>query len=332
MNHYLFTIIQAIQKKHLSIYDTFFGTENLYQVCYPKDHRSFFYIIILLLIISIVLALLIFIVKKRNNEKLAAINAVIKQKNQEMVDSIEYALNIQKTIIPTREEFTSIFPKHFIYYQPKDIVSGDFYYSTQVGNNKYLAVVDCTGHGVPGAFLSLLGSQAMDRCIHDDKILHCNEILSQMNRYIKRTLKQMDSDGVKDGMEVSLIRINETENLLEFASAGHNLILVDKEKATRIKGTHLTVGTNEPHVKTGPKSIIFSLSDYKRVVLYSDGIVDQFGENNKKFKTKKLVDLCNGTCDLNVDSFGKRFDKLFTNWMQHKQQVDDTTLIALDLG
>lgn len=316
---------------HMTFYDTFFGEENMNQVCYPKDHQSFFYVIFGLMILTIVLATIIFYFRSKYTKRLKEKNELISNRNHEITDSLKYALGIQKTILPTSDEIDVLFPNSFVYYKPKDIVSGDFYYCAIADGYKYIAVIDCTGHGVPGAFLTLIGNQALNRAIHDDGIRECNEILSQMNRYVKRTLKQMKEDSSKDGMEVSIVRIDQKNDELEFAGAGMDLLLVNNEKVERVRGNRLTVGTDEKHITQGPEKKTFKLSDHSKIILYSDGVVDQFGRNNEKFKTTHLLSFIEERLSVKVREFGAEFSAYFNSWMKDHEQTDDITLIGIDL-
>lgn len=317
--------------EHLTFYDTFFGEENMNQVCYPKDHQSFFYVIFGLMILTIILATIIFYFRSKYTKRLREKNELISNRNHEITDSLKYALGIQKTILPTSDEIDALFPNSYVYYKPKDIVSGDFYYCAVVDGYKYIAVIDCTGHGVPGAFLTLIGNQALNRAIHDDSIRPCNEILSQMNRYVKRTLKQMKEDSIRDGMEVSIVRVDQKSDELEFAGAGMDLLLVNKDKVDRIRGNRLTVGTDEKHITQGPDNKTFKLSDYTKLILYSDGIIDQFGRNNEKFKTNHLLAFIEERASVRIKEFGSEFSSYFNNWMKDHEQTDDITLVGIDL-
>lgn len=316
---------------HLTFYDTFFGEENMNQVCYPKDHQSFFYVIFGLMIVTIILATVIFYFRSKYTKRLKEKNELISNRNHEIMDSLKYAVGIQRTILPTKDEIEVLFPNSFVYYKPKDIVSGDFYYCAVVDGFKYIAVIDCTGHGVPGAFLTLIGNQALNRAIHDDGIRHCNEILSQMNRYVKRTLKQMREDSIQDGMVISLVRFDHKNDEMEFAGAGMDLLLINKEKVERIRGNRLTVGTDEKHITQGPDNKIFKLSDYSKIVLYSDGIIDQFGRNNEKFKTRHLLTFIEERLTIPAEKFGAEFSSYFQDWMKNQEQTDDITLIGIDV-
>lgn len=316
---------------HLTFYDTFFGEEGLNQVCYPKDHQNFFYAIFGLMVLTIVLASVIIYSRYRYARKIKENSNLVEMRNNEIEESLRYALGIQKTILPSDDDFNSYFKDNFIFYKPKDIVSGDFYYCTELNGLKFLAVIDCTGHGVPGAFLSLIGYQALNRSIHDDKLTKPNDILSQMNKYVKRTLKQMDESSIKDGMVISLVKIDETNDKLEFAGAGMDLLLLNETGINKIKGNRLTVGTDEKHVKTGPDNQEFKLTDYTKLFMYSDGVVDQFGTTQEKFKTKRLLEFLDKTIEKEMKVVGQLFSEEFIDWQGSEEQIDDVTFIGISL-
>lgn len=316
---------------HLTFYDTFFGEEGLNQVCYPKDHQNFFFAIFGLMLLTIVLAGVIIYSRSRYTRKINENALLVSKRNCEIEESLRYALGIQRTILPSDEEFKKHFQDSFIFYRPKDIVSGDFYYCTEVGTSKFVAVIDCTGHGVPGAFLSLIGYQALNRSIHDDKLTKPNDILSQMNKYVKRTLKQMEESSIQDGMVISLVKIDYVNDQLDFAGAGMDLLMVKDEEIIKVKGNRLTVGTDEKHVKSGPENHEFRLSSYSRLFMYSDGVVDQFGNTQEKFKTKRLLEFLGKSVDLDMKTIGGSFTSLFSEWQGKEEQIDDVTLIGIHL-
>jgi len=316
--------------EHLNFWDTLFGSEEEYQVCYPKDHQSFFYAIFALSLISLGMAVSIFYGFRRYNRKLKKISALIQEKNTEMLDSIRYAQRIQNTILPTSAEFNSILPKGFVIYQPKDIVSGDFYWVHEVGHKKIIAVIDCTGHGVPGAFLSLIGSNALVRAVKEEKELSPSLIFDRMNDDVKESLNQLKASDVMDGMEGAIVVYDMQRHIIEFSGARMNLIHVSNGQLELIRGSKLTVGTVEEHVQGPPESIERAISKGDSIYMYSDGVVDQFGANDRgKFKISRLKELLLEVGAMEIEQQEQVIRTTLDQWRGNEEQIDDLTMIGV---
>lgn len=307
-----------------------FGSEEEFQVCYPKDHQSFFYMIIALSLISIGMAIFIFFSFRKYNRKLKKIGDLVQVKNTEMLDSIRYAQRIQNTILPTKEEFNTILPNGFVIYQPKDIVSGDFYWVHQIGRKKIIAVIDCTGHGVPGAFLSLIGSNALKRAVIEEQELSPNQIFHRMNAYVKDSLGQLGSSDARDGMEGAIAIYDEEKQVIEFSGARMNMIHVTNGELNILRGSKLTVGTVEEHVKGPPISTEVKIENGDNIYLYSDGVVDQFGDRNQgKFKISRLKELVLKVEALDPEIQEFTITSTLKNWQGAEDQVDDLTMVGV---
>ena len=318
--------------EHLTFWDTFFGSEEDFMVCYPKDHQSFFYAIIVLTIASIFMAFFIFYSYRKYNRKLEKYSSLVQEKNTEMLDSIRYAQRIQNTILPSKEEFETVLPSGFVIYQPKDIVSGDFYWVKQVGNKKVIAVIDCTGHGVPGAFLSLIGHTALSRAVLDNGQLVPSGILHQMNNYVKQSLRQFEASDVTDGMEGAIVVLDEVNHSLQFAGARMNIIHSSGGELNLIRGSKLTVGTVEDHVSGPPVDVNISLNTGDGIYLYSDGVVDQFGKRNSgKFKISRLKELLTKVTGQSSTEQEHQIRSAFENWKGDTEQIDDLTIVGIKI-
>jgi serine phosphatase RsbU (regulator of sigma subunit) len=314
----------------LTFWNTFFGDEHEYMVCYSKDHQGFFIAIILLLIVLVGLIFWIVYNAKKNAKYLNQINKHVSEKNQDLIDSITYAKSIQNTIIPKEKEFSELLPNGFVFHEAKDIVSGDFYWVTKKNNRTYVVIVDCTGHGVPGAFLSLIGHQALVRAIHDDGITLPNMILDRMNDYVKKSLRQMEMSGVNDSMDAAIIALDDNPNQLEFSGAKMNLIHVQNQKINVIKGAKLSVGSVESHIKEPPKNEIVNIISGDCFYIHSDGYVDQFGgQQNTKYKTSNLKEFVKKISVLPIQSQKLAFESEFFNWKGDNKQIDDVTIIGI---
>ncbi len=314
-------------KENLSFKDVFFGSEDAYMVCYPKDHKMLINNIILLSLASVIF-LSLFLYNRIKNAKLHKENSeLLTKKNKDITDSINYAKHIQDTILPDAGTLASI-GEHFVFYKPKDIVSGDFYFAAHLKEAVIIAVVDCTGHGVPGAFLSLLGQTALSRALYDDKLTNPSQILDQMNSFVKSTLKQNNEEALRDGMEVGIAHICKKTNKVEFAGATRSMIWISNGESKTFNGDKFTVGSYQPHISKPPVTYEFQAKKGDMIYLFSDGITDQFGgPNNKKIKKEifaGLVEIYSRDMSSQKDYFETKLKK----WQGLNEQTDDMVLIG----
>ena len=319
--------------EHLTFSDTFFGNEDDYQVCYPKDHRSFFYFIILFAVTSTLFGIIIIRNIRKHNIILKKVNALIEEKNKDLIDSITYSKRIQNTILPKQEVISKTLPQSFVLYKPKDIVSGDFYWYHTDLDYSYLAVVDCTGHGVPGAFLSLIGNTAINKAVKEDKLKDTSSILDKMNNYVKEMLQQQGDNELKDGMEVALCRIDTKNMEVQFSGANLGLIQVSDGNYTVHKGSKCSVGSVQPHVFAPPTAQNIKVKKGDTFYMHSDGIVDQFGGiEGKKFKSSGLKTLALQLNSSTMEEQCIQFNKEFAAWKGDLAQVDDVCVIGFRIG
>ena len=208
-------------------------------------------------------------------------------RNRDITDSITYAKRIQFAILPSDIPFS----KTFIVFKPKDIVSGDFYWMNIAGGKEFLAAVDCTGHGVPGAFMSFIGYTSLNKIIIEQGIYKPSDILNRLNEEVATTLHQKGEDIVNDGMDIALICYSPETGILEYAGAFNPLIVVRKGELIEIKADRFAIGRATGSEKTFTNHEI-QLEEGDALYLYSDGYADQFGgPEGKKFKTAALKEL-----------------------------------------
>jgi tetratricopeptide (TPR) repeat protein len=276
--------------------------------------------------------------KKKANEALDKKNQEIEQqkktveeKNHEITSSIEYAKRIQDAIMPSMDEIRSALPNSFVYYQPKGIVSGDFYWFAKQKDTSFIAAVDCTGHGVPGAFMSMIGNDHLNQIVNVEKLSKPDEVLNRLHHEIQVTLKQ--KHGVTDnhdGMDIALCAINHTENKLLFSSANRYLYHIRENELSEIKGDHFNLGgimhedvrhynLHEVDIQKGDVFYVFS-----------DGVSDQFGgDKSKKFGYKRLKELLMSLHQKPMDEQKDIFEKTLKDWMGEEDQIDDFLLIGI---
>jgi serine phosphatase RsbU (regulator of sigma subunit) len=287
------------------------------------------------LLIIIVIAYFLY---KQNREKNAANlllkeqNTIITEKKQEIEHSIQYAKGIQNALLPSIKEIKSVFPQGFIYYLPKDVVSGDFYWFHKLGDDFYLVAADCTGHGVPGALMSIVGMDKITQAIFEKKITEPKAILEFLNIEIKNTLKQHDDETKqRDGMDLALVKINVKTNTLDFAAANRPLYIVRDGKLTEYKSDKVAIAgfTPDNHVF---KQTTLQLSKGDRLYLTTDGYADQFGgAESKKFMTKNFKALLESLPEGDMNEQEKVVVNSHVNWKGHYEQVDDILVVGIKI-
>ncbi|MFC2096543.1 tetratricopeptide repeat protein, partial [Bacteroidota bacterium] len=225
-------------------------------------------------------------------KKVRKANVLLAYQKRQITDSIEYASRIQTAILPPVDYIASVIPDHFIIYKPRDIVSGDFYWITHKDGKTIVAVVDCTGHGVPGAFMSMLGFAFLNEIVNKEKDLKANEILNQLRLYVKQSLHQTGKeDEAKDGMDIALCIIDPVNKKLQYAGAYNPLYLIRDEDFISLKADRMPIGI---HIIEKESFTNHEIDIYKGDIIYifTDGYIDQFGgPNSSKFKTTPFKDL-----------------------------------------
>jgi len=257
-------------------------------------------------------------------------NELIAEKNKEMTDSLNYAKRIQGAILPKTSSIQQTFPQSFILYMPKDIVSGDFYSFNRKNNKALIAAADCTGHGVAGAIMSMIGSSLMNQIINEKGVMDPAEILNQLNLGIIEALKQAENTS-HDGMDVSLCAFD-TENLeLTFAGANRPLWLIRNGSLESYKSDKYPIGgLHIDHTESFTNHRI-PLQKNDAVYLFSDGYADQFGGMlGKKLMTKKFKEVLLSIQDKSMEEQGEYLHQFITDWMGGEfEQVDDMMVIGI---
>lgn len=262
--------------------------------------------------------------KRRKAEEM-----VIMQK-ESITDSIRYASRIQKAALISQENIGNFLPEHFIINKPRDIVSGDFYWINKVNNHIYIIAADCTGHGVPGAFMSMLGITLLNEIITQNYVQDSAEVLNKLRSNIKKTLHQSnDSNTSKDGMDISLAIIDTETNTLQFSGAFNPLYIVRDNELTELKANRMPIG---PHPKENEpfSAQKLTLKDNDLLYLFSDGFIDQFGgEKGKKFKSKNFKQLLLDINQNKIDKQKEIIEDTFMQWKKELSQVDDVLIIGV---
>jgi ligand-binding sensor domain-containing protein/serine phosphatase RsbU (regulator of sigma subunit) len=249
------------------------------------------------------------------------------QKNKDITDSIRYAKRIQFAILPPQLPF----PETFILFKPKDIVSGDFYWLDVVGDLEFLAAVDCTGHGVPGAFMSIIGYNSLNKIVKENKIYKPSDILDRLNYEVISTLQRTDSEGgaIQDGMDMSLICYNKKTRLLQFAGAFNPLWLIRNGELEEIKADRFPIGRSKLEAEKKFTNNEIKMQKGDAIYFFSDGYADQFGgESGKKFKSKPMKDMVLTLQDYPMSKQKQMLERALETWRGEIEQVDDVLVIG----
>ena len=263
------------------------------------------------------------------------IEADIKDKNKKISDSINYAQRIQSSLLPDTGFIQKYFTRSFIFYRPKDVVSGDFPWFLQKGDNIYVAAVDCTGHGVPGALLSFIGYFLLNNIVSADPDLSAAEITEQLHQEVRKTLKQ-DQEGSKgrDGMDLALCKIDPEKQVLEFCGAHRPLFLVREGELLEYQGSRKGIG-GAPLPRKKEKSFENNTIEYQKgdkIFIFSDGLPDQLGGlERKKFQPRRVREALTQDPNYTMAHFARYFPRAFYEWMGNEKQVDDVLLIGIEL-
>ncbi|MFN3342783.1 MAG: tetratricopeptide repeat protein [Flavobacteriales bacterium] len=270
---------------------------------------------------------------KQTNKLLTLRNQEIAQQNKEIKDSIRYAKHIQEAILPSDEWFKKLFPDSFVLYKPKDIVSGDFYWIEDCTDKLLIAAVDCTGHGVPGAFMSIVAHNGLTMAVNVNKLTRPAEILDYLTRHVNTILSQnLESATVRDGMDISLCSIDKKTGMVEYAGANNPLIIArkgqqelfeinaDKQPVGNFSGVSIRPFTHH-EVRVEKGDVIY---------LFSDGYADQFGgEKGKKFKYSRFKSLLKEFSGKSMQEQLHLLNTQFERWRGDLEQLDDVCVVGI---
>lgn len=268
---------------------------------------------------------------EQRTQELLQTNKLLKHKNEEMTDSINYAKLIQEALLAKLDECTRIFPKSFILWKPRDIVSGDFYWQHQNGLHDYIAVVDCTGHGVPGAMMSMIGHQLLNQVVIIKGVSEPAEILEELDNSVDEALLAHTEAGVRDGMDIILCRIDRAKKQISFSGAYRPLFHVSSSGLVEHQGNRSPIGNftiENPNQLFEQHTIDYQKGD--TIYLTSDGYYSQFGgpAGKKMMKTrfKALLE------DVGQLPMNKQYDRLHSfleEWQGNEAQVDDILIVGI---
>jgi len=271
----------------------------------------------------------------QQNEILEKQKDEIESKKEDILDSIKYAKRIQDTILPTSERLNQLIGEHFVFFQPKDIVSGDFYWARKINGKAIVSAIDCTGHGVPGALVSFVGNNALLRVTNEFGLSKPSDILDKLKELVTKAFKHQGDSKVKDGMDMALIAYDKENALVEYAGAHNSLYLIRNEALNEYKADKQPIGYFEKYKPFTNHEIKAQKGDC--IYLFSDGFVDQFGGLNpesrnsggKKYKSKNFKELLLKIHKKPMQQQKETLMEEFFKWKGDLEQLDDVCVIGM---
>lgn len=268
----------------------------------------------------------------KQKEQIEIQKVLVEEKNKDITDSINYASRIQQAILPLIDDVKKVFPESFIFYKPRDIVSGDFYWFAKKGNDVYIAAADCTGHGVPGAFMSMIGHTLLNEILNEKNITDTGKILTELHTQIRKSLKQ-DQQESRDGMDIALCKINVKTLNVQFSGAMRPLYIISNNELIEIKPDKYPIGglqDNDEKREFKSHDVLLKKSDL--IYLFSDGFADQFGgKDGKKFMVKRLKELLLRLSPFDMNYQYNELVRNYMEWLGDGEQIDDILFIGIRL-
>jgi len=277
-------------------------------------------------------------VKKRTNVvtkqnlQLRNQNDKIESQYSEIRQSIHYAKRIQHAILPHNKKFSALFEDHMILYKPKDIVSGDFYWVVAGKNNKtYIAAADCTGHGVPGGFLSMLGISFLNQIINANPEINPNQILNKLRALFTETLNNNSNENSsRDSMDISICLFDHAKKEMEYAGAYNSLLVIRNNELIELKVCRMSLESDRNNETKEYRNYTYDLKKDDKIYMFSDGYHDQFGgKQNKRLTKKRFKNILLETSNLSLQEQKDVLDQTIEEWKGTYEQVDDMLILGL---
>jgi len=272
-----------------------------------------------------------FVTKKKINVELITQKEKVTKQNEEITESIKYARRIQEAILPTEKLFEDSFSEHFVFYKPKNIVSGDFYFLRKVNDYIVFAAVDCTGHGVPGAFMSMLGTAFLNDIVRRKEVTKASQILDLLRENVKQSLNQTGKKHEqKDGMDMAICVINTKTNELQFSGAHNPLVLIREGKMIEFKGDRMPVGIHRKEKQFSNHE--YTLQKDDKLYVYSDGFADQINDKDRsKYKSKRFKEFLLKTSNISMQEQKQMLHKECISWKGSYKQIDDVVILGVKI-
>jgi len=267
------------------------------------------------------------------NKNLTEAYMLIEKKNKNITDSIKYAQKLQYAILPPAELINRLIPDSFIIYMPKSIVSGDFYWLDYKNGFTYIAAVDCTGHGVPGALMSMIGYNLLNQALNELNLFNTHEIVNKLNVQVQRTLRQSDNDGsMNDGMDMVLCRIDMNNMIMQYTAVLNSFFLIRNSELLEMKGEKWPIGKAFNTKFETYTSHELSLEKGDIIYLFSDGYQDQYNhKSDKKFMITRFKSMLLEISSKPLPEQKEHIQQTFTNWKGKSDQIDDVLVMGIKI-
>jgi len=296
-----------------------------------KFFKGFFLIALLVALgVALIGFLILNMIIAKYESRIEKQAAIIEQKNIDHLSSLKYASFLQKSYLPGRNILSDMFPESFVFLQPRDIVSGDFFYVKETKENKFFSVIDCTGHGVPGSLLSMIGYGLLEQAIMllDDP--DTSQILEYLCKKFPEALSGNQDFIDTDGMDMGICALDKKTGKLSYSGAKNPLFLVRNKEVIKYTGDKFSIGQNAEHKTDCFTKTIIDLEEGDMLYMTTDGIIDQFGgPNNKKFMSKNFRNLISDIASLPIDQQYLRLENTLKTWKGDLPQIDDITIMGI---
>lgn len=269
----------------------------------------------------------------RKTNKILTDDQSEKIRNKELHESIRYAVRIQEALMLKEKHLKRIIPESFILNLPKDHVSGDFYWFTKLNGKIIIAVADCTGHGIPGAFMSVLGVSLLNQIVLEDNISDPSQILFRLDQKLKKAFApDEEAPRSNDGMDIGLVMIDLFSSEVTFTGAMRNLLVVSPNQLNEYKGNRYPIGGLRLEKERYYPSLTFKIEKGARLFLFTDGYADQFGgSKKKKLMTSRLKGFLMESRVLPIELQKDYLKKFFLDWRGEEEQVDDVLILGVEI-
>lgn len=267
--------------------------------------------------------------KKLKEKEIETKNLQLAEQHKEITDSIRYAKRIQNNILQSPEYINTIFPRHFVLYKPKDIVSGDFYFFHEDDLHKYVIAVDCTGHGVPGALMSMIANSIIKEVLLNKKVRSASEALYQLDKELYASINSYGHEPSVDGMDAAVALIHKKTGRMHYSGAFRSALIVRNKSIIELKANKYPLGFYSDVNKVFEEQVLL-LQEEDELFLYSDGYADQFGgEHNKKFNKRNFKDLLHAVAQMPIGEQQGFLEYSINNWKQQTEQTDDILVLGI---
>ncbi|HEY6162655.1 MAG TPA: SpoIIE family protein phosphatase [Bacteroidia bacterium] len=266
----------------------------------------------------------------QEKQRIDKLRTEIEYRHKEVMDSVHYAKKIQEAILPERKEILESFPESFILFKPRDIVSGDFYWFSQKAGQTIIAAVDCTGHGVPGAFMSMIGNTLLNQIVNEKGMLVPSEILHHLDEEITVALKQTQEDSEsRDGMDIAICCFDKHKKEMQYAGAMRPLYLIRNDELIETKASKFAMGGHDLQRTKAFTTHTITLQKNDTIYISTDGFADQFNSTDKKLMTKRFKEILLSIQEKSMEEQHQYLDRFIEDWKGGMEQTDDILVIGI---